>query len=92
MSVPSYVAAKAVCELTDWKASNLEIHKKLYIAYMVLLGRSDGSARLVDEAFQAWDYGPVLPTLYHHLKAFALGQFATCFTASRFHTTSTRST
>lgn len=37
---------------------------------MMLLGRSGGETPLVSELFQAWDYGPVLPTVYHRAKAF----------------------
>jgi len=36
---------------------------------MVYMGQNDG-ARLVDEEFQAWDYGPVLPDVYHKAKVF----------------------
>lgn len=70
MAVYSLVAAKKVCEARGWSVSNLEINKILYLAHMLMLGRSDGAEQLVTENFQAWDYGPVLPTVYHRAKAF----------------------
>ena len=70
MAIDSLIAAKTVCELRDWNASNLEIQKTLYIAHMVSLGRSDGAHPLVTESFQAWDYGPVLPKVYDKAKIF----------------------
>jgi uncharacterized phage-associated protein len=46
------------------------VNKILYLAHMMSLGRSDGERPLVSQSFQAWDYGPVLPSVYHRLKAF----------------------
>lgn len=69
MAVHPLSAAKRVCELRAWSATNLEINKILYLAHMVYLGRNQGQP-LVDENFQAWDYGPVLPSVYHRAKAF----------------------
>jgi uncharacterized phage-associated protein len=63
-------AAKHICELRDWTATNLEINKILYIAQMLHLGRTNGASPLLSESFEAWDYGPVLPTVYHRAKAF----------------------
>ncbi|MCF6322976.1 MAG: DUF4065 domain-containing protein [Gammaproteobacteria bacterium] len=69
MTISSLSAAKALCELSEWKFSNLVVQKILYIAHMVHLGKYDGSP-LVDESFEAWDYGPVLPTVYRRAKPF----------------------
>jgi uncharacterized phage-associated protein len=70
MAINSITAAKKVCEASDWTRTNLEINKILYLAQMMRLGRTSGSQPLVSEHFQAWDYGPVLPIIYHRLKAF----------------------
>lgn len=70
MALNPLVAAKRVCELRDWSASNLEINKILYLAQMVFLGRNNGREPLVSENFEAWDYGPVLPSVYYRAKAF----------------------
>lgn len=48
--------------------SNLALQKMIYIAHMFHLGRT--GEPLVLEDFEAWDYGPVIPRLYHHLKGF----------------------
>lgn len=61
-------AAHYLCQLSGWKLSNLQLQKMLYLADMNFVGQ--GRGRLVDEDFEAWDYGPVLPTLYHACKAF----------------------
>jgi uncharacterized phage-associated protein len=37
---------------------------------MFHLGKTRGQEPLVPESFEAWDYGPVLPSLYHDLKMF----------------------
>jgi len=70
MPLHPLTAAKKVCEARGWSVTNLEINKILYLAHMMLLGRSGGATPLVSEHFQAWDYGPVLPTVYHRAKAF----------------------
>lgn len=61
-------AARYLCDKSGWKVTNLQLQKILYIADMNLVGQ--GRGRLVDEDFEAWDYGPVLPSLYHQCKAF----------------------
>ena len=42
------------------------MQKVLYFAHMRYLGIE--KKRLIDEDFQAWEYGPVLPSLYHRVK------------------------
>jgi len=49
--------------------TNLEIQKLLYFCHgwsWALLGRP-----LVNEEFQAWQFGPVLPSVYHKFKVFS---------------------
>ncbi len=62
------LAAKHLCQLSGWRLSNLQLQKLLYLADMNFVGRN--GSRLIDEDFEAWDYGPVLPSLYHKCKAF----------------------
>jgi uncharacterized phage-associated protein len=81
MAINSLIAAKKVCKASDWTATNLEVNKILYLAQMMRLGRTSGSQALVFESFQAWDYGPVLPTVYHRLKAFGNGPAGDVFLA-----------
>lgn len=61
-------AGRRICERSNWTISNLELQKILYLAHMVYMGRT--GHRLVDERFEAWDYGPVSPQLYHQVKVF----------------------
>jgi uncharacterized phage-associated protein len=68
MTVSAFDAANHLCETSGWKVSNLQLQKILYMADMNFTGQSQ--TRLIDEDFEAWDYGPVLPSLYHKCKAF----------------------
>jgi uncharacterized phage-associated protein len=81
MAINSLTAAKKVCEASNWTATNLTVNKILYLAQMMRLGRTSGVQPLVAEHFQAWDYGPVLPTVYHRLKAFGNGPAGDVFLA-----------
>jgi uncharacterized phage-associated protein len=62
-------AAKFVCEAGGWQVTNLKLQKLLYLAQMIHMGENDG-ARLFNGEFEAWDYGPVEPSLYHDVKMF----------------------
>ncbi len=71
MPVTALKATKIVCRATDWSLSNLHVQKILYLAHMSMLHRTGGKNGIVDgEPFQAWDYGPVIPKVYHELKIF----------------------
>jgi uncharacterized phage-associated protein len=61
--VAAYIADKS-----DWSLSNLSLQKLTYIAQMFYLGAN--GRPLFQEDFEAWDYGPVCPDLYHDLKMF----------------------
>lgn len=68
MTITSFEAAKCICNLSEWTITNLQVHKLLYLAHMVYLGRNKNP--LVDELFQAWMFGPVLPKVYNRFKIF----------------------
>lgn len=69
MAVSSITAGRYACKMSGWTITNLKLQKILYIAHMVYVGRTDGTV-LIDEMFEAWDFGPVLPNLYHRVKIF----------------------
>lgn len=77
MPVPALSAARSLCELKNWNASNLELQKLLYIAHMFQLGETGNP--LVTEPFEAWDYGPVVPQVYRHAKGFGSGPVRNVF-------------
>ncbi|WP_339760072.1 Panacea domain-containing protein [uncultured Hoeflea sp.] len=69
MTVQVLAAAKRLAERSGWTLTNLELQKILYLAHMFHLGRTGGEP-LVQGNFEAWDYGPVHPDLYHKAKIF----------------------
>jgi len=81
MTVRVIDAARYLCELSGWQLSNLEIQKMLYLADMNFVGQGHG--RLLGEDFEAWDYGPVLPSLYHTCKAFGAKRVPNIFWGAR---------
>ena len=65
-------AARAICEFGEWKISNLELQKILYISHGSYMAENGGSNRpLIDGIFCAWDYGPVEEDLYYKFRMFA---------------------
>ncbi len=69
MAVSSEFAAKYICDRGNWSVTNLQLHKIMYIAHMIHMGQHSG-ARLINSSFEAWDYGPVEPHIYHKVKMF----------------------
>jgi uncharacterized phage-associated protein len=69
MPVSVFAAAKHVCRLSDWRVTNLKLQKILYLAHMSFVGQQRGKP-LIDEQFEAWDYGPVVRALYDAVKMF----------------------
>lgn len=68
MAIDALQAAKHLARDSDWRYSHLEIQKALYVCQMLFLGYK--KKPLVNGTFEAWDYGPVHPYLYHCLKYF----------------------
>ncbi len=80
MSVGPLEAAKHACAASGWTLTNLQLQKILYIAHMLYLGRT--GQRLIDgELFEAWDYGPVLPSVYRKVSSFGSGKIRDGFWA-----------
>lgn len=69
MAISVLSAAKRLGSQSGWTLSNLEMQKILYLAHMFHLGRTGGKPLVIGN-FEAWDYGPVHPDLYHHAKIF----------------------
>ncbi len=78
MAISALSAGRTLCELRSWSVSNLELQKILYLAHMYYLGQHDG-APLIRGEFEAWDYGPVVPELYRHVKGFGGGPVRNVF-------------
>jgi len=74
-------ASKFICEAGDWKVSNLQLQKILYLAQMVYLGQE--GERLCDTEFEAWDHGPVSPRLYRQVRMFGAGPVQDVFYDAR---------
>jgi len=69
VTVSIFSAAKRLAVCSGWSLSNLKIQKLIYLAHMFYMGRNNGEP-LVNGRFEAWDYGPVNPDLYHLLKIY----------------------
>ena len=72
-----FEAAKTFGGICKWSVSNLKMQKILYLSHMVCLGRYQ--TPLVGTPFEAWDFGPVQPSLYHKLKRFGAGNVRDVF-------------
>jgi uncharacterized phage-associated protein len=68
MTISSKAAARKICELSDWKVTNLQLNKILYLAHMGYMW--EHKEPLIDQCFEAWDYGPVVPAIYHEAKKY----------------------
>lgn len=72
MTAPAHNAldfAKLVCELSKWTVTNLQLQKILFLLQTNYMG-THGGAPLFNANFQAWDYGPVEPDVYHRVKCY----------------------
>lgn len=70
MGVTAMQAAKRACEASGWNLTNLQLQKILYIAQMVYAGKNEGKKLISGDDFEAWDYGPVIPSIYHRVSSF----------------------
>jgi len=75
------IATKRMCQHSGWSISNLELQKLLYIAQMYNLG--ENNSPLFSGYFEAWNYGPVNPTVYHKVKVFGSSPIGNIFRSVR---------
>ncbi len=73
---------KFICEQGNWKVSNLQLQKILYMAQMFYMGRH-GGVPLTNATFQAWDYGPVEPSVYKKVRMFGSAPIQDVFYEAR---------
>ena len=52
---------------------HMKLHKLLYYAHGWHLAFTDGEPLITDEFIEAWDYGPVFPSIYQQFKRFGSG-------------------
>ena len=74
--------AKHLCQYSGWTLANLQIQKMLYLAQMGYMAENNGTP-LVAAHFEAWDNGPIIPDLYHKLKAFGASPVRDVFLGAR---------
>lgn len=60
--------AKEICEKNNWQITNLQLQKILYITQVFSLGIRNKT--IFNAKIEAWDYGPVVPDVYHKFKYF----------------------
>jgi len=51
--------------------SNLKLQKLLYFIQAYFLIKSKGERPCFDDRIEAWDFGPVVPSVYHEYKRYA---------------------
>lgn len=73
---------KFICERGNWRVTNLQLQKILYMAQMYYMGRHDGEP-LTQARFQAWDFGPVDPSVYKKVRMFGSGPIQDVFFEAR---------
>lgn len=74
---------KSVAEYMLWCArrdgnplTSMQVLKLVYIAHGWTLGLT--GSPLIDEPVEAWQYGPVVPSVYHEYKRFGGGFISDC--------------
>lgn len=60
--------ANTMIKISDYTVTNLKLNKLLYYAYGINLVLNDDEK--VDESPEAWDYGPVFPSVYQAFKKY----------------------
>ena len=54
----------------DYGISNLKLQKVLYFIQAYFLTKKKDHSTCFDEKIEAWDFGPVVPEVYHRYKAY----------------------
>lgn len=67
MPVSVFTAARHLCEKSGNTLTDLELYRLLYVAQMTHLGLHNSP--IFEESFEAWEFGPVQPDLYHQINS-----------------------
>jgi uncharacterized phage-associated protein len=73
---------KYICEKSNWTISNLQLQKILYMAQMYYMAENEAQ-KLVEARFEAWEYGPVEPSLHRKVRMFGAGPIEDVFYEAR---------
>ena len=76
------LVCKFICERGNWAVTNLQLQKILYLSYMYYMGESNGE-KLTNALFEAWDFGPVEPTVYRKVRIFGANAIQDIFYGAR---------
>lgn len=60
----------ALANRDGYQLDPMQLQKHLYFANGYFLAENDGRP-LINEFFEAWDYGPVVPTVYYEFREYA---------------------
>ncbi len=61
----------------DYGISNLRLQKLLYFIQAHYLTCTDSDSPCFSDEIEAWDFGPVIPAVYHEFKRFGSGNIPT---------------
>ena len=78
LDVARYIIKR--CHMQQKSISNLKLQKILYFVqaeFLVTTGR-----KCFSDAIEAWDFGPVVPEVYHHYKAYGIIDECSKYSAS----------
>ena len=68
MAIPAFSAAHIICDVSKWTLTHLRIQKLLYLSHLHYLG--EVGEPLIEEEFEAWECGPIVPALYNKIRTF----------------------
>lgn len=66
MAARAESVCRRICQNGNWQVSNLKLQKLMYLAHMTYLGRT--GEPLFNGFFEAWDFGPVEPSIYRKVR------------------------
>lgn len=75
VAVANYFVEKSLAD--GGELTPMKLVKLVYISHGWHLALTGGKPLLL-EAVEAWKYGPVIPTVYHHFKSYADSQITRC--------------
>ena len=69
------------CNEHNYLISNLKLQKLLYFVQAYFLACTESQNPCFEDPIEAWDYGPVVPSVYHEFKQYG----SSCIPAIRYY-------